>query len=785
MKNLLRRIMLHIALTVILVSCIGLSVVYAYTFDTSSLTTVENTSQWTIDSGYDFNSYDFLGRGEDLISQLNKNYSGYTISYYFKSGSNTTQVTYDQFNAVVNALADYVVDTTNKTIAVTYEVITIRVRPEYTSVSGPEGTAFNITFTTNLPTKFLVNIGTYQSTFGLINADSLDAAGSGGTYTKTATLTIPYVSDYTASYYINFRCDSGNAGYPWVASIPLTITHNTSSGTYHLLYKGEWDMIADQDYVGNLSNLYHKTYPRLYKRWGTGTEPTTTTFLAVDDGSIGWSAGTTIAVGVNYANGSPKDIGFFAHELTHQVEQYSDSTYPTLVYADGSRNEWWIEGLAEYGRFRYFQWANADYVQNKNYADMAKVTYNTDGSVYRFNWLGTPGTTDNGRIDQIQWFFAWMDYYWPTTKDSSGNITYGLIDTINLAVKNRTYTDSIFVNMTGYTMFDLMKKYTDDVNKNGWRFTGFGNYSDNWITENIDGLENPTYPSVAEDASLMGYYNSITESTAGNNNEGAVNLFDNNTGTSYSTSNSNPYVIFSMTQPVLVKSYDITTSDDAASYPEKNPESWVLYGSNDGTTWTSIDSIEHGSRIIGAVNNKCYRYSINNGIMYQYYKFQITSAHSGSAVQLSGLSLYGEPSLMGRYDYTIDATTGYSGEGAGNLFDRDLTTKYCTGSCPYVTFAMKQPVTVKYYSLTTANDTSAYYGRNPESWTLYGSNDASTWSVIDSVANGSNTLDAVDNTSFKFTTNNTTSYKYYKFVVNSCYSGTQFQLSELSLYGDY
>ncbi|OPZ91610.1 MAG: F5/8 type C domain protein [Firmicutes bacterium ADurb.Bin419] len=140
---------------------------------------------------------------------------------------------------------------------------------------------------------------------------------------------------------------------------------------------------------------------------------------------------------------------------------------------------------------------------------------------------------------------------------------------------------------------------------------------------------------------------------------------------------------------------------------------------------------------------------------------------------------------MDSFDSMIDGTEGNMNEGAENLFDGDIGSKYCViATTPFVTFSMKQPVTAKSYALTVANDTEYYNERNPEAWELYGSNDQVSWNVIDKVSKASNIMKPYNYRSYKFTINNPASYKYYKLIFTSSTQGRIMQLSEFSLYAE-
>lgn len=67
-----------------------------------------------------------------------------------------------------------------------------------------------------------------------------------------------------------------------------------------------------------------------------------------------------------------------------------------------------------------------------------------------------------------------------------------------------------------------------------------------------------------------------------------------------------------------------------------------------------------------------------------------------------------------------------------------------------VTCKISGDVTIDSYSLTTGNDTSRWYGRNPVTWKILRSRDLVNWTVIDSHVDDL-TMQAVDDTEYTFT----------------------------------
>ena len=166
-----------------------------------------------------------------------------------------------------------------------------------------------------------------------------------------------------------------------------------SPSKYDILFTGDWKDVTVDGYLEELTKLFYNSYPRLYQRWGNGTEPTTITFKADNNyDGVAYCQGTTVCVSTAYANSHPTDIGFFSHEITHSVQQYSGK----LNYGDDVA--WWTENMANYGGFRYFHWSNPKYVQ---------IYEATDTSLQDWGYQ---------QYGNNKWFFAYMDSKYPTRK---------------------------------------------------------------------------------------------------------------------------------------------------------------------------------------------------------------------------------------------------------------------------------------------------------------------------------------------------------------------------------
>ena len=130
----------------------------------------------------------------------------------------------------------------------------------------------------------------------------------------------------------------------------------------------------------------------------------------------------------------------------------------------------------------------------------------------------------------------------------------------------------------------------------------------------------------------------IPTSTNSPGNEGPANAFDNNPYTKYlNFDKQNAGVTVQLNAGRVVTSFKLTTANDAV---ERDPASYKLYGSNDGSTWTLI---QQGSLSLSndrfSVSNEI---TITNSIAYVYYFmiFPTIKDNSGNSVQIAEITYF-------------------------------------------------------------------------------------------------------------------------------------------------
>lgn len=135
---------------------------------------------------------------------------------------------------------------------------------------------------------------------------------------------------------------------------------------------------------------------------------------------------------------------------------------------------------------------------------------------------------------------------------------------------------------------------------------------------------------------LMRLGGTITSSGANPPNEGIDKLIDNNINSKVLDKSRNyMWVIYKQTKPSIVTKYTLTSANDA---PDRDPLKWTLSGSNDGTTWTVIDTRDN---IDFPLRKQTLTFDIpNNTATFTQYKLDMVN-NAGNMFQLAEWALYG------------------------------------------------------------------------------------------------------------------------------------------------
>lgn len=389
---------------------------------------------------------------------------------------------------------------------------------------------------------------------------------------------------------------------------------------FRLIFHGDWEEVKKGSYQDEMADLYHSTYPRLYARWGMNDTPKVIYYKAdkEDHDSVAYSYSNHVIVAVDYANDEPYDLGYFSHELTHCVQDYGGK----LIYGGDA---WWWENMANYGGFRYYHWADVSQLEPEptDYREWMDWGYQPYGN--------------------CQWFFAYMDDRYPTTLDEGGNLQYGLIDSVHHFIKSNTggeldddpYDPDTPINkmvheITGYESFEALRvRFAEELESGTWTFKGFIDYKDNFLTENLPGVENPKYPSYDQAIPLVEPIQNAEEFMDEDNLlEGAVivgasgfvnefetpeMLIDGNfrtkwcstwshiTDTTHLTDGAKQWIHIGLGEEKSFNSYAFINTRYTEPY-YGNMVSWELLVSPDGENWITADRQEWNNQDIVSVD---------------------------------------------------------------------------------------------------------------------------------------------------------------------------------------
>jgi hypothetical protein len=129
----------------------------------------------------------------------------------------------------------------------------------------------------------------------------------------------------------------------------------------------------------------------------------------------------------------------------------------------------------------------------------------------------------------------------------------------------------------------------------------------------------------------------VTASSAGTAPTDMTMAFDGDATTKWLAPRTTAWIAYAFAglTPALVTSYTITSPVD---WPDTDPSSWTLDGSNDGTAWTTLDT-RTGQTF--ASRQQTNLYSFANATPYNRYRVNVTSNNgSGNNIHIAEIQLF-------------------------------------------------------------------------------------------------------------------------------------------------
>lgn len=278
----------------------------------------------------------------------------------------------------------------------------------------------------------------------------------------------------------------------------------------------------------------------------------------------------------------------------------------------------------------------------------------------------------------------------------------------------------------------------------------------------------------------------FTNNTYDNDNEAKYAFDGDTTNYGWGANNGRPndYLGYSYHSPVVLTSYGIYLSCAQLGgwcYRGYNPMNWTFEGSN-GAGWVTLDSVSNDTLIIGLradfnfANTAAYKsYRINITATQQYSNYphitEFFMAGADSASDYNYISASDEYDTENLADYAFDNdSTNYGWGNYGNGFPSWLAYDFKAGNSQVVNA----------YSIYNSCDQAGGWcddTYSPSSWSFQGTNDDSTWTTLDTIANG-NIQIGVKST---FPISNTAAFKKYRIFITNSLDGSLARITEMEL----
>jgi len=205
-----------------------------------------------------------------------------------------------------------------------------------------------------------------------------------------------------------------------------------------------------------------------------------------------------------------------------------------------------------------------------------------------------------------------------------------------------------------------------------------------------------------------------TSSGTSSAGEGPDQAFDNNTATKwcskigqYGSMPINLVYDFSGSNSYAVNSYTVASAND---YPQRDPKDWQFQGSNDGSTWTTVDT-RTNVQFSGRFETQTFNFI--NLASYQMYRLNITANRGDVSTQLSECQMYANTPTPPPAPTGLTATTGYTKVSlswtASDLTDSYSVYRGTTAGGESTTAVASGITTTSYVNTGLTNGTTYYY----------------------------------------------------------------------------
>ncbi len=186
---------------------------------------------------------------------------------------------------------------------------------------------------------------------------------------------------------------------------------------YTLTFESNFTAL-DPQLKKRLTETFFTVYPKLAKEYNPATSKEVTFFVDTAYKGVAATSNGRVVFSPAYMSKHPKDVDVVTHEVMHIVQNYGNSVGPG----------WLTEGIADYARYRFgvdnagAKWTLPDVKPTQSYTNSYRITAR---------------------------FFAWME----------AKVKPGIIKVVDKSLRDHTYTDGIWKNMTGKNLDELWADY--------------------------------------------------------------------------------------------------------------------------------------------------------------------------------------------------------------------------------------------------------------------------------------------------------------------------------------
>ncbi|RFS21855.1 hypothetical protein DVR12_14465 [Chitinophaga silvatica] len=320
-----------------------------------------------------------------------------------------------------------------------------------------------------------------------------------------------------------------------------------------------------------------------------------------------------------WISGTGNDIDLTTHEVGHIVEGASKGVHNSPAFSIWHDSKWMeiyqYDVYIGLGRSSdVTRWYNMKITQTDSYPRA--------GTYWFRDWFYPIYSNYGGKVALNQ-FFNLLAQYFPKSNWNNGVTTYPQY--------TRDMNFGEFVHFwSGAAGADLKQL----------ALNAFGNKDEqgnDWTAQLIQAkstFSGITYPS--NDITNQGTLTVSKENNSGaSSTEGSSKLIDNNYSTKFfvnSVTTVSLQLLFSTAQ--TVKSYTLTSGNDAI---DRDPKNWELRGSNDGNTWTTLNTQTNQTF---SARNQTRQFTISNSTAYKYYGIFVSATNGSPDFQLSEWRLF-------------------------------------------------------------------------------------------------------------------------------------------------